>query len=113
MARRKEHKNDAMAGEMNKLNKDTLATELAVESLREETIVSTPRGSLPNHLTASSSGRNACFLSCLFPSDDSYSFYSEPSALWLNPVLPSKAALLKMQIVCEGCAALWISDHSG
>lgn len=62
MARRKEHKNDAMAGEMNKLNKDTLATELAVESLREETISVHPQGFFAKSLD--------CFIQwqkCLLP----------------------------------------------
>lgn len=44
MAQLKEGKNDEMACEKNKLSKDTSATELPVESLREEMTLSTLQG---------------------------------------------------------------------
>lgn len=72
------------------------------------------RDSLKNHLTASSRGRSSvCFLSCLFLSDDSNSFSSEPSALWLNhhPSLEGSFARGTERADCLGrLGALWISD---
>lgn len=73
------------------------------------------RDSLKNHPAASSSGRSSvCFLSYLFPSDDSYSFSSEPSAFRLSCRSSLKGSFAKAhreQIVCESCVALWILDQ--
>lgn len=91
MAQMKGCKNDEKAREKSKLSKATSASELPIESLRDEMITSSPQGFFEkNHLTISSSGRGSVSaLSCLFPSNDCYSFYSESSAFLVkSPFFP-------------------------
>lgn len=65
MAQMKECKNDEMAWEKNKLNKDTSVKELPIESLREEMTTSTLQGFFEKSPGSFIQWQKQCLLSLL------------------------------------------------